>query len=356
MSKIGFGLLGAGMISGLHADALRKSAKAELVAVCDVRTENAQKLIDSHAPGAKLYSDFDAMLADPRVEVVNIVTPNHLHTKFVLKAFAAGKHVLCEKPPAMSLAETDEMIAAGKKADRKFGIFVQSRMRPPMRHIKTALDAGRFGEILRVDVQMKWFRTADYYKMDAWRSNRKCGAGVTIQHAFHYIDLLQYLMGPGRSVSAEMWNLAHPEVKLEDTLEAKIVFANGVKGFVQASTALWPGSDVKVEIYGTGGAAVMTGTAFSLWKFKDERPEDAEIRRAGDADVATAGGDPTALPSEDHQFVIDDCVDAIRENREVCIPCDSVRGTLEIALAMYKSDKEKQEVSLPLADEDSIWD
>ena len=354
MKKVGFGILGAGMISGIHADALRKSSKAELVAVCDVRTENAQKLVNDYAPTAKVYSDFDAMLADPRVEVVNIVTPNHLHTQFVLKAAAAGKHVLCEKPPAMSLAETDQMIAACEKAGVKFGIFVQSRMREPMRYIKSALDSGRFGKILRVDVQMKWFRNADYYKMDAWRSNRKCGAGVTIQHAFHYIDILQYLMGRGAKVYAEMRNLAHPEVALEDTLDAEIVFANGVRGFVQASTALWPGNDVRIEVYGTDGTAVMSGTAMSAWKFKDERPEDEIARKAGSA-AATAGGDPKALPSEDHQFVIDDCVDAIRENREVCIPCSSVRGTLEIALGMYKSDKEKKAVELPFSDEDSIW-
>ena len=101
MDKIGFGILGAGMISGIHADALRKSSKGRMVAVCDVRQENARKLAETYAPDAKVYADFDQMLADPAVEVVNIVTPNHLHTQFVLKAAAAGKHVLCEKPPAM---------------------------------------------------------------------------------------------------------------------------------------------------------------------------------------------------------------------------------------------------------------
>ncbi len=354
MKKVGFGILGAGMISGIHADALRKSDKAELVAVCDVREEFARKLVDDYAPEAKIYSDFDAMLADPAVEVVNIVTPNHLHTQFVLKAAAAGKHVLCEKPPAMSLAETDQMIEACAKAGVKFGIFVQSRMREPMRYIREALEAGRFGKVLRIDVQMKWFRNADYYKMDAWRSNRKCGAGVTIQHAFHYLDLMQYLMGRGAKVYAEMRNLAHPEVHLEDTLDGEIVFANGVRGYIQASTALWPGNDVRLELYGTEGTAVMSGTSMNVWKFKDEKPEDEVIRKSGSS-AATAGGDPKALPSEDHQYVIDDCVDAIRENREVCIPCSSVRGTLEIALGMYKSDKEKQAVELPFSDEESIW-
>lgn len=355
MTKKGFGILGAGMISGIHADAIRKSAKAELVAVCDVNEANARKLVEKFAPAATVYTSFDDMLKDKRIEVINIVTPNHLHTEFVLKAAAAGKHVLCEKPPAMSLEETDRMIEACHKAGVKFGIFVQCRTRKPMRHMKEALDAGRFGKVLRVDAIMKWFRASDYYKMDAWRSNRKCGAGVTIQHAFHYIDLLQHLMGQAVNVSAQMRNLAHPEVKIEDTLDARITFANGVQGFVQASTALWPGNDMRIEIYGSEGSAIMEGTAFKLWKFKTERPEDEKIRAAGNADQATAGSDPTALPSEDHQYVIDDCVEAIETGREVCISCASVRPSLEIALAMYQSDKLNSEVAIPI-NEKGIWD
>jgi len=355
MSKKGFGILGAGMISGIHADAIRKSKKAELVAVCDVNEPNARKLVEKFAPNASVYTSFDEMLKDARIEVINVVTPNHLHTDFVLKAAAAGKHVLCEKPPAMSLEETDRMIGACQKAGVKFGIFVQCRMRTPMRHIKTALDSGRFGKVTRIDAIMKWYRASDYYKMDAWRSNRKCGAGVTIQHAFHYIDLMQYLMGPAANVSAEMRNLAHPEVKIEDTLDARITFANGVRGFVQASTALWPGSDVRIEIYGSDGCAIMEGTAFKVWKFKAERPEDENIRASGNAAQATASSDPSALPSEDHQYVIDDCVDAIDSGKEVCISCAAVRPSLEIALAMYQSDKLNSEVTLPI-NEKGIWD
>ncbi|MDD3117829.1 MAG: Gfo/Idh/MocA family oxidoreductase [Victivallales bacterium] len=355
MGRKGFGILGAGMISGLHADALKKSTKADLVAVCDVNVANAKKLAERFAPEAKIYSSFDDMLKDPRVEVVNIVTPNHLHADFVLKAAAAGKHVLCEKPPAMSLAETDHMIAACREAKVKFGIFVQCRVREPMRLMKAALAEGRFGKVLRVDAIMKWYRASDYYKMDAWRSNRRFGAGVTIQHAFHYIDLLQFLMGPAQAVSAKMCNLAHPDISLEDTLDARITFANGVPGFVQASTALWPGTDVRIEVYGSEGSAIMEGAAFKLWKFKDERPEDEKLRQAGDAGQATAGSDPTALASEDHQYVIDDCVDAIEQGREVCIPCTAVRPSLEIALAMYQSDREGAEAVLPV-DESRLWD
>jgi predicted dehydrogenase len=354
MQKRGFAILGAGMISSLHADAIRKTPNAELLAICDVNEANARKLAATYAPGARIYNDFDELLKDPRIEVIHIVTPNHLHTKFVLKAAAAGKHVLCEKPPAMSLAETDQMIAACRQAGVKFGIFVQCRIREPMRQIKAALEKGRFGKVLRVDAIMKWYRATDYYKMDAWRSDRSCGAGVTIQHAFHYIDLLQFLMGPAVKVSAEMRNLAHPEIKIEDTLDAKITFANGVQGYVQASTALWPGTDVRIEVYGTEGSAIMEGTAFKLWKFKNEQPEDAQIRNAGDAAQATASSDPTALPSADHQYVVEDCLKAIETGSELCIPCTAVRPSLEIALGMYLSDKIKSEVSLPLT-ETNIW-
>jgi len=353
----GFGILGAGMISGLHGAALRDSTKAELVAVCDVAEDRAQKLAGEYAPGAAVYTKLDDLLADPNVEVLDVVTPNHLHTDAVLAAFAAGKHVLCEKPPAMSLAETDRMIAAGRRAGRKFGIFVQCRMREPIRRIKQALAEGRFGRLLHADAVMKWYRTTEYYQSDPWRCERRSGAGVTIQHAFHYIDLLYYLMGPARVVQAGMSNLAHPELAIEDTLGALVHFQNDVVASVTASTALWPGRDVRVEIYGDRGAAVMKGAVLSLWQFQEERPEDEAIRQAGDAAQATAASDPTALPSAEHQMVVDDFVDAIREDREPAIPCQSVRPTLEIALAMYKSDRQgERPIHLPLEDEQGIWE
>ena len=113
--------------------------------------------------------------------------------------------------------------------------------------MKLALQQGRFGRLLRADAVMKWYRSTDYYRSDAWRSDRRSGAGVTIQHAFHYIDLLQYLAGPAESVDARMTNLGHPDIKIEDTLDATIRFQNGAIGSVAASTALWPGTDVRID-------------------------------------------------------------------------------------------------------------
>lgn len=354
-TKKGFGIIGAGMIAGIHADALRHSKKAYLAGAFDINTEAAKKLIATDGPETRVYASVDEMLSDKRVEVVNVSTPNHLHTEFVLKAAAAGKHVLCEKPPAMSLEETDRMIAACKKAGVRFGIFVQSRVRQPARSMKQALAQGRFGKLIRVEALMKWYRGAEYYALSPWRSDVACGAGVTIQQAFHYYDLLQSLMGPAKRVQATMSNIGHPGVPVEDTLEARIEFANGVSGSVFASTALWPGFDVRIEVYGTDGYAIMEGTALKEWKFKQELPEDVEIRAGGSEQKAAGSGAYNALQSEDHQFVIDDCVDAINENREVVTPCSDVRASLEMALAMYYSDRIKAEVTLPLPVEGDLW-
>lgn len=350
---IGFGILGAGLIAPFHAKAVRDTNGGKLIAVCDMARERADKLGADF--GCKVYYNLDDMLRDPAIDVVNIALPNHLHHDAVLKCAAAGKHVLTEKPPAMSLQETDAMIAACRQAGVKFGCTVQCRVRQSIQAMKRAVDSGRFGQLLHADAIMKWFRSTDYYRSDAWRMSRKSGAGVTVQQAFHYIDLLQYLVGPARQVQARMTNLAHPAIALEDTLLAFVDFDCGAQGVVQASTALWPGTDVRIELNGENGTAIMAGEKMLTWKFRDERPEDAEIRSYGSASQATGASGAADLGHADHTVVVQDMVDAINGKREVVIPVASVRPTLEIVLAMYGSAARHQPVTLPVQDDESIW-
>lgn len=351
--ELGFGILGAGLIAPFHARAVRDAKGSRLVAFCDVSEERLKKLSAEFT--AKSYRSLDEMLKDPEIDVVNVATPNHLHHNAVLACAAAGKHVLTEKPPAMTLKETDSMIAACRKANVKFGCFVQCRTRKAIQAMKKAIEAGRFGKLFAADTYMKWFRSTEYYQSDAWRSSRKSGAGVTVQQAFHYIDLIQYLVGPAKRVHARMSNLAHPAVKLEDTTLAFVDYACGAQGVVQASTCIWPGTDVRVEINGENGTAIMAGEKMVTWKFKDERPEDAEIRQYGSTSQATGARGAADLGHADHQFVVQDLVDALRENREVFIPVASVRPTLEMVLAMYQSAARNAPVDLPVQDDESVW-
>ncbi|MFA5264115.1 MAG: Gfo/Idh/MocA family oxidoreductase [Opitutaceae bacterium] len=351
---IGFGILGAGLVAPFHAKGVRDTRGGKLIAICGRSRERADKLAADFK--VKAYYDLAEMLRDPEIDVVNVALPNHLHRDAVLACARAGKHVLTEKPSAMSLAETDEMIAACRQAGVKFGCTVQCRVRKAIQAMKNAIGSGRFGKLLHADAHMKWFRSTEYYHSDAWRMSRKSGAGVTVQHAFHYIDLLQYLAGPARRVQARMTNLAHPSVQLEDTVLAFVDFECGAQGVVEASTALWPGTDVRIEINGTDGTAVMVGEKIAVWKFREERPEDAEIRSYGDRSQATAAGGAADFGHADHRVVIQDMIDAINENREVIIPVSSVRPTLEIVLAMYQSAMRNQPVDLPIQDDKSIWD
>jgi UDP-N-acetyl-2-amino-2-deoxyglucuronate dehydrogenase len=352
-SRLGFGLLGTGLIAPFHAQAIRASGLVRLVGASDLYADRLAKFTSEFE--CKAYAGFDEMLVDPEVQVVCILTPNHLHVEAALKAARAGKHVLVEKPPAMSLREMDKMQKVCAAAGVKIGVVLQCRTRRAVQAIRKAILEGRFGRILHADAYMKWFRPLDYYTSDGWRAQRRSGAGVTIQQAFHYIDLLQYLAGPVRRLQAHMTNLAHPGIPVEDTALAFVTYQNGAQGVVQASTALWPGTDLRIEVNGEFGTAIMVGERIDTWRFKDERPEDDEIRHYGNAAAATGATGAAALGFHDHQVVIEDMAAAIEHGREPMITLPSVRPTLEWALAMYQSAKQDAVVDLPLTDEQDVW-
>lgn len=351
--KVGFGLVGAGLIAPFHARAILASGKGELVGVAEPDEARRAKFVAQFPCTG--YATLEELLEDDRVQVVNVLTPNHLHFDAVIKAAGAGKHVLVEKPPAMSLREVDEMTARCREARVKAGVVLQCRTRAAIQAMKRAVEEGRFGRLLHADTYMKWFRAAEYYRMDAWRLERRFGAGVTIQQAFHYIDLLYYLAGPVARVEARMSNLAHPGIELEDTLLAFVDYRSGAQGVVQASTALWPGTDVRIELNGENGTAIMVGERIETWRFRDERPEDEVVRTYGRAGAATGATGAADLGFEDHQRLIEDMIEAIETDREPMIPFTSARATLEWALAMYQSARLRAPVELPLADEAQIW-
>jgi UDP-N-acetyl-2-amino-2-deoxyglucuronate dehydrogenase len=210
--------------------------------------------------------------------------------------------------------------------------------------------------MLRADAYMKWFRPQEYYTSDGWRGEKKSGSGVTVAQGFHYIDLLQYLAGPAVAVDARMENIAHPGIKLEDDVIAHIEYANGAKGVVQLSTAIWPGTDIRIEINGTDGTAIMVGEKVDTWRFKDDRGEDEEIRKLGNAAQATGAGGAADFGHSDHTVVVQDMIDSIKQDKEVVIPVSAVRGTLEIVLGMYQSAARGEAVRWPLSDDPIAWE
>jgi len=349
---MGFGIVGCGLVSQFHGAAIMNSEKAKLVAATDLDDDRLSAFVGNY--GGEKAESFEAVLADERIDVVNILTPNAMHADFAVPALEAGKHVIVEKPPEMRLDKTDAMIAAADENDRKLAICLQVRFRESVRAIKRAMDEGRFGKLLEGDAYMKWFRDTDYYLMDDWRSKRESGAGVTIQHAFHYIDLLHHLMGPVAVVDARMTNLAHPQVQLEDTLKAFLYFESGAEGVVEASTALWPGKPPRIEVNGEDGTAITEGELVLAWDFRGEQPDDEQIRQIGRGTVAAGGTGAADLSYEEHMWLIEDMVDAIDEDRDPYVNARNARHSLEIALAMYLSADAGKPVELPLAADTAI--
>jgi predicted dehydrogenase len=345
--------VGAGLIAPFHARAIQAARHARLVGVTDLDAARLAKVTDEF--NCRAYASLDEMLADPAIHVVNILTPNHLHTEAVVQAARAGKHILVEKPPATSLRDLDTMQAACTAAGVKIGVVFQIRTLDSVQAIRRALGEGRFGKVYHADIYMKWYRPAEFYRMDRWRSMRGSGAGVTLQQAIHYIDLLQYLVGPAKSVQARMSNLAHPGVSLEDTVTAFINFRSGAQGVVEASTAFWPGTDARVELNGENGTAIIVGERMATWTFRDSRLEDDEIRNYGNAAAATGANGMAGMSFRDHQSVIEDMVDALERDREPMITLASARPTIECALAMYLSAKLNAAVDLPIVDEQAVW-
>ncbi len=351
-NRMGFGVVGCGLVSQFHGAAIMNSEMADLIAATDLDEARLSEFVGQW--GGEEAESFEAVLEDDRIDVVNILTPNAMHADFAIPALEAGKHVIVEKPPEMKLTRTDDMIAAAEENDRKLAICLQVHFRESIRAMKNAVEEGRFGKLLEGDAYMKWFRDTSYYLMDDWRGKREQGAGVTIQHAFHYIDLLHHLVGPVKVVDARMTNLAHPDVQLEDTLKAFLYFENGAEGLVEASTALWPGRPPRIEVNGENGTAITEGEVMLAWDFREARPEDQDILAIGRDTIAAGGTGAADLSYEEHMWLIEDMVEAIEQDRDPYVTAQSARHTLEIALAMYQSADAGEPVELPL-ESDSVF-
>ena len=343
-SPIGFGIVGCGLVSEFHGRALADIPGARLVAACDADAGRLNAFIKHF--GGEGYSDFRKMIERPDIHVINVCTPNHLHEEFVVQAAAHGKHVMVEKPPEMTLEKADRLIDACTKAGVKLSTVLQVRFRPAVVALKKAIDEGRFGRLLFMDTDMKWFRERSYYDRDSWRGARsKEGGGVVMQHAFHYIDILNWLSGGIVAVRAQTLNLLHRDIRVEDSALAFFHYTGGAVGTMTASTALYPGTEVRIGVYGENGTVMIEGTKIREWRFREEQSGDRERISTERSDLS-AGTGASDFGYLEHRAQIIDMIDAIRNNREPAITGRSGRATLAAVLAIYRSAESGKEISI----------
>ncbi|MGZ5084700.1 MAG: Gfo/Idh/MocA family protein [Usitatibacter sp.] len=339
---ITFGLLGCGRIAKRHADLLAggQVADASLGAVCDVVPERAADFASRYKTTA--YTSMDALLADESLDAVAILTPSGLHPGHAIAAAKAGKHVVVEKPMALRLPDADAMIRACELAGVKLFVVKQNRFNVPIRKLREALEAGRFGKLVLGTVRVRWCREQSYYDTDAWRGTWALDGGVLMNQASHHVDMLEWMMGDVESVHARGIT-ALVKIQAEDTAVATLKFANGALGIVEATTATRPKDlEGSISILGEGGTVEIGGFAMNevkTWQFARPLPSDADVMREFSVN-------PPNVYGFGHQAYYEHVVDCLNGGRAALVGGLEGRKSVELVSAMYESMESGVEVAL----------
>jgi UDP-N-acetyl-2-amino-2-deoxyglucuronate dehydrogenase len=339
---IHIGLVGGGNITETHARAARAIPDAEITGVYGTNAEKIARL--SHKYGGTPFENFDAFLRHRPMDLVILGSPSGLHAEHGIAAARCGLHVLTEKPIEISTARADSLIAAAKQAGVQLGVIFQDRAKPHIRQLKSWLGQGLLGRILFVDARVKWYRPPEYYASSRWRGTLALdGGGALINQGVHTVDLLVWLLGDVVRVQARTATLLH-KIEAEDTAVATLEFANGALGVFHATTAAFPGYPRRLEISGTEGTIILEHDRIVAADLKN--PADAASVSAALARLNESARDENQSASSaavsdfrGHQAVLEDFLDAIRQNRAPA--CDGFEGRRSIALveAIYRAAK-----------------
>jgi UDP-N-acetyl-2-amino-2-deoxyglucuronate dehydrogenase len=351
-----FAILGPGKVAAIHAEALARTPDARLVAVSGRNAERAAALAETAR--ARVDPGLEATIERGGVDAVIVCTPHPLHAEQAIAAARAGLHVVVEKPMALTVADSDAMIAAAGEAGVVLSVVSQRRWYAPVRRVKEAIEDGRIGKPGLASVEVLGWRGTDYYAMDAWRGTQAGeGGGVLVNQAVHQLDLLRWFLGPVVDVDAWTSNVNHPELDVEDTVVAAIRFANGTLASFVASNAQRPGLHARVHVHGSSGASVGVetdaGSSFvagvsvpstprnDLWTIPGEEaaPEQWVVEDA----AALAGVDPA---NHHHELQLRDIVAAIQAGRPPAVDGAGGRATVELIEAIYRAARTGKRVRL----------
>lgn len=345
--KLKFGIIGAGNIAPVHATAIQNIKDVELVAVAANHLERAQALTSQF--GGVAYRDYKELLSQSDVDIVTLCVPHFLHAPLTLEAAAAGKHVICEKPMAISLAECDTMIAACNKAHVNLGIIFQGRFEPLAIKLKKAIDSGELGRLLWVSANVFWHRTDAYYDSAPWRGTWASeGGGVLINQAIHALDLLLWLTGTPTRVIGKIQTLNH-QIEVEDCAMAMLEYANGQMGIIQATTVAIPGFPERIEIYGSEGSAIYhKGQGQLEWHFND-----ASRNHVDKVEASSGAAQPMDITAAAHTAQFKDFVEAVLEHRAPSVDGKAGRSSIELIEAIYRSSRKNIPIDIPFQEDEA---
>ena len=350
--KLGIAIIGAGAIAGTHIDAYQNySEYCEIRAVCDLFVDKAQQLMDYfHVENAVAVKDYHDILEDPRIDAVSICLPPSLHADTAVACLKAGKHVICEKPMAGSLAECDQMIRAADESGKLLSVVTQNRYKTPHMKTKQLLDAGAIGPVLFATINSFWWRGENYYDL-WWRGTwEKESGGCVINHAVHHIDMMQWMLGMPREVNAVISNVGHGNSECEDVAIATLTYPNMM---VQMTATILTHSEDQEMIFHGKKASIAVPWRVSACKAMPNgfpEPDDA-VRDA----VQKQYDELPDLEVEGHFAQIRNFLRSIRGEETLLVDGRESRKTMELITAIYKSACFGRSVRLPLPDNDVFY-
>jgi predicted dehydrogenase len=303
------GVIGLGMASGPHAQALKDLTSRVEVAGAFSPTE-ARRAAFAERHGLPVTGDLDALFEDPEIGALLILTPPATHLELVQRAAAAGKHVLLEKPLEIETARSERVVAVAEAAGITLGVVLQNRHAPGSLALEALLAEGRLGALVSASLRLRNWRPQSYYDEPGRGTLARDGGGVLLTQGIHPIDQLIAFAGQPAEVTAFARTSALHRMETEDLVACALRYGNGALGSITATTCAYPGYPTEFEIIGTEGTAVLLGSVLSV-RFQDGSEQSA----GGDEKPGGHGADPMSFSHQLHRAVLADFLDAVAEGR-----------------------------------------
>lgn len=340
-----YGIIGCGVIGPWHGRALGMSEGAELVAVCDIEEEKAKKFSEEF--GGEVYTDYKKMLSEANLDIVSICTPSGMHADMACAAAENGVSVLSEKPLDITQQALAKMISVCRDKGVKLGGIFQRRTSPMWQAVRDIVQSGKLGKMVLGDAYLKYYRSPEYYASAGWRGTWELdGGGALMNQGVHCIDLMYWIMGPVKSITAHAAPLVR-DIEVEDTAVAIVEYENGALGVIEGTTSVCPGMNHRLEFHGEFGTLRIDGE--KIVEFRSSLVSDEEKAKLLDPKPVETDGtasDPKALGLQGHAQLVQDMINAVREDRDPMIPGEEGRNAVDIILAIYESAKTGKKVNL----------
>jgi UDP-N-acetyl-2-amino-2-deoxyglucuronate dehydrogenase len=339
--RIRVALVGCGRISRNHLDAIAKVPELQLVSVADADMTRAQAA--AAEAGVPAFDSLERMLADVPSDLVTVCTPSGLHPPHGITAARAGRHVVTEKPMAITLDAADALVSACDAAGVHLFVVKQNRLNPPIQLLKRAIDKGRFGRIYMANTTVRWTRPQEYYDAEPWRGTWEFDGGAIMNQASHYVDLMQWLVGPVESIVAKTATQAR-RIEAEDSGAAVLKFRSGALGVVEVNVLTYPRNlEGSLTILGEKGSVKIGGTAVNRiehWMFETYDDDDKLVE--------SANTNPPTVYGFGHEGYYRNIVPVLRGVTKPDTDGRAGRKSLELILGIYESAKTGREVPIPL--------